>query len=135
MSSSNVQAKVSALMWLAGGKSARVAAEAAGVAAGTVAAWRRDPVFAAELEAVRAVYERKPLDGLALMSRLEEAEKRLAPASLSGGGVRRVRVRVPAGASPEVVRERARRAVERAVARDEKARSAAAEAELRGEPL
>ncbi|WP_405525236.1 hypothetical protein OG426_19465 [Streptomyces canus] len=135
MSASSVRAKVSALMWLAGGKSARVAAEAAGVAAGTVAAWRRDPVFAAELEAVAALYGKKPLDAAALMSRLVEAEKRLAPAASSGGGVRRVRVRVPAGASPEVVRERARRAVGRAITRDVKARSAAVEAELRGEPL
>lgn len=94
--------KVSALLWLAGGKSNRVAAEAAGVSPSTVATWKRDPVFAAELDAVRAVYEQNPQDGRALVERLEQAEQRLTrkgPVAIGAGGTR-VRVSIPPGASP-----------------------------------
>jgi hypothetical protein len=71
------------MLWLAAGRSLRVAAEAAEVSASTVAGWRRDPLFAAELEAVRAVYASRPLDGPRFLDRLEEAEGRLAAAELS----------------------------------------------------
>src|SRR4051812_11512254 len=118
MSSTPIGRKVDALLWLAGGKSNRVAAEAAGVSASTITAWRRDPKFAAELAGLKPVYEGEAVDGGAFMDRLDEAGKRLAPPPSSGGRVRRVRVRVPAGTPPEEVRERAARAVKRAVVRD-----------------
>ncbi|MEU5892521.1 helix-turn-helix domain-containing protein [Streptomyces sp. NPDC047461] len=121
MATTNVQAKVSALMWLAAGKSQRAAAEAAGVSPGTVSAWCRQPAFAEELAALRTLYGQKPFDGAALMDRLAEAEKRLAPARSAKERVRKVRVRVPAGAPAEEVRAQARRAVARAVTRDVKA--------------
>ncbi|MFJ4201556.1 helix-turn-helix domain-containing protein [Streptomyces sviceus] len=121
MSSNPIGRKVDALLWLAGGKSNRVAAEAAGVSPSTVAAWKRDPQFAAELADLKQMYETKPLDGQAFMDRLDEAQKRLTPPTSPSVGVRQVRVRVPAGASPEEVRAQARRAVARAIARDMKA--------------
>ncbi|WP_179165883.1 hypothetical protein [Streptomyces sp. Amel2xC10] len=94
MSTTAVGRKVDALLWLAGGKSNRVAAEAAGVAPSTVAGWKRDPVFAAELAAVKALYEERPQDGRALVARLEEAERRLAVRAAGP-----VRVVVPGGVS------------------------------------
>lgn len=121
MSSTPIGRKADALLWLAGGKSNRVAAEAAGVSASTITAWRRDSKFAAELAELKQMYEAKPFDAGAFMDRLDEAGKRLAPPPSSGGGVRRVRVRVPAGASKEEVRARAAHAVQRAVAREVKA--------------
>jgi len=115
MSSAPIGRKVDALLWLAGGKSNRVAAEAAGVAPSTVAAWKRDPKFAAELDDLKQMYEQKPLDGRAFMERLDEAARRLAsrgPVTVEGGAAR-VQVSIPAGASPE----RARRLIARGVAR------------------
>ncbi|WP_435613799.1 helix-turn-helix domain-containing protein [Streptomyces sp. 1222.5] len=52
---------MSAVLWLAAGKSQRAAAEAAGVSPGTVAQWRRD--------------------GRELLAQLDEVEKRLTPAA------------------------------------------------------
>lgn len=86
--------KAAAVMWLAAGKSQRAAAEAAGVASATVSQWRRDPVFAAEVERARAVWEQEPRDGRALMARLAEIEERLTPALAARAGGRRVRVQV-----------------------------------------
>ncbi|MEU0069543.1 hypothetical protein ABZ027_08360 [Streptomyces sp. NPDC006332] len=118
MTTKNVQARVTALLWLAAGKSQRVAAEAAGVSAATVSTWCKQPVFAEELAALTALYGRKPLDGAALMDRLTEAEKRFAPASSASGGTRQVRVRVPAGTPESEVRRRVGRAVVRSLARE-----------------
>lgn len=113
----NARAKVSAVLWLAGGKSQAAAAEAAGVSPSTISTWRKDPVFAAEVEATRLVYEHKPQDGAALMARLDEAEKRLTPATPSASGPRTVQVRVRPGESKARVRERVARAIGRDVAR------------------
>ncbi|MCX4699528.1 hypothetical protein [Streptomyces sp. NBC_01373] len=98
MSTTPAKRKADALLWLAGGKSNRVAAEAAGVAVSTVAAWKRDRVFAAELVAVRAVYEQVPRDAGVVLARLEEAERRLDPSGRVAGDP--VVVSIPSGASP-----------------------------------
>ena len=125
MSGTPVRRRVDALAQLAGGASNRAAAEAAGVAAGTVSSWRRDPVFAEELAGVRAVVERRPVDVDAIMARLAEAEERLAPAGprVNGDGSVSVSVAVPAGVSPRVRERLVARAVARGVARALRERS------------
>lgn len=105
--------KVDALLWLAGGKSNRVAAEAAGVSPSTVAAWKRDPVFAAELAAVTALYNEDPQDGRALVARLDEAQRRLSPPEVTAGGGFRVQVSIPPGASARKVEQLTARAIAR----------------------
>ncbi|MEU0428517.1 helix-turn-helix domain-containing protein [Streptomyces canus] len=77
MSTTPVGARVDALLYLAGGRSTREAAEVAGVSVSTVAAWRRSPVFVEELAEVRALWEAEPLDAEALLVRLEAAGRRL----------------------------------------------------------
>ncbi|MFD8739399.1 helix-turn-helix domain-containing protein [Streptomyces sp. NPDC059618] len=101
MTATHPRHKASAALWLAAGKSRRAAAEAAGVSAGTVSQWLRDPAFVAEVERTRPVYERKPQDGAALMAHLAEVEQRLTPTPpvRGEGGAIRVRLSVPAGAS------------------------------------
>ncbi|NUV60658.1 hypothetical protein [Streptomyces sp. CAI-85] len=101
MTTTPANRKVDALLWLAGGKSNREAAEAAGVTAGTVAAWKRQPTFAAELAAVKALYQERPQDGRAIVERLQAAKERLSPPApkVVAGGTFRVRVSVPAGTS------------------------------------
>lgn len=123
MSAPTTSSKVSALLWLAGGKSNRVAAEAAGVSPTTVATWRRDPLFASELAEVTALYEEKPCDGDALVRRLDLAEQRLASASRA----RTVTVRVRPGTPPTQVAERVTRVVARAAVRHATARLKEAE--------
>ncbi|MFE5218406.1 MULTISPECIES: helix-turn-helix domain-containing protein [unclassified Streptomyces] len=81
MTATPARDKVSAVLWLAAGKSQRAAAEAAGVSPGTVAQWRRDPVFAAEVERIRGAWEEQPRDGRELLAQLDEVEKRLTPAA------------------------------------------------------
>jgi hypothetical protein len=117
MTSASRPDKTTALLWLAAGKTNRVAAEAAGASPSTVSEWRKNPAFAEELAALTELYGRKPLDGTALLARLEEARDRLAPPA-STGGVRKVRVRVPAGTSQAEVRRRVARAAVRSLARE-----------------
>ncbi|MFF9153834.1 helix-turn-helix domain-containing protein [Streptomyces sp. NPDC014846] len=81
MTATPARDKVSAVLWLAAGKSQRAAAEAAGVSPGTVAQWRRDPVFAAEVERIRRAWEEQPQDGRELLAQLDEVEARLTPAA------------------------------------------------------
>ncbi|MCX5170558.1 hypothetical protein OG616_21435 [Streptomyces antibioticus] len=115
MTATPANRKVDALLWLAGGKSNREAAEAAGVTAGTVAAWKRQPTFAAELAAVKALYEERPQDGRAIVDRLQEAKERLSPLTpkVVAGGTFRVRVNIPAGASARQREQLAARAIAR----------------------
>ncbi|TXJ80677.1 hypothetical protein E2C11_11050 [Streptomyces lavendulae] len=115
MSATPVNRKVSALLYLAGGKSNRAAAEAAEVSPGTVAAWKRDPVFAAELAAVKAVHEQSPRDARALLARLDRAEQRLSAGGpvVAGGGGFRVAVSIPPGASPRKAEQLTARAIAR----------------------
>ncbi|MEU3546281.1 helix-turn-helix domain-containing protein [Streptomyces longwoodensis] len=111
--------KVAAVLHLAAGRSQAAAAGVAGVSASTVAQWRKDPVFVAEVEATRVVWERRPHDADALLARLKEAEAALTPGgggTVVGGGPARVEVRVPAGASPREVERRTARAIGRGVA-------------------
>ncbi|WP_020117568.1 hypothetical protein [Streptomyces canus] len=107
--------KVSALLHLAGGQSNRVAAQAAEVSPSTVAGWKRNPVFASELAAVKALYEANPRDAQALLARLDEAEAKLRPNGpvVAEGGTVRVQVSIPAGLSPA----KAERATAWAIAR------------------
>lgn len=111
MTTSHARSKVSALLWLAGGKSNRVAAEAAGVAPSTIAAWKKDPVFAAELAAVTEAYQARPQDAQLLLDRLDQAEQRFRPDARDG--TVHVRVTVPAGATTQ----QRRKAVARGLAR------------------
>ncbi|MFH9938548.1 hypothetical protein ACH4OT_04395 [Streptomyces murinus] len=115
MSSTPASRKVSALLYLASGKSNRAAAEAAEVSPGTVAAWKRDPVFAAELAAVKAVHEQEPRDARALLARLDQAEQRLAPGGpvVAEDGSFRVAVSIPPGASARKAEQLTARAVAR----------------------
>lgn len=115
MSTTPADRKVDALLWLAGGKSNREAAEAAGVTAGTVAAWKRQPAFAAELAAVKALYEERPQDGRAIVDRLQEAKERLAAAAgeVSADGGFRVQVSIPPGSSARRVEQLTARAIAR----------------------
>lgn len=115
MAATHPRDKASAVLWLAAGKSQKAAAEAAGVSAGTVATWLKNPAFVAEVETTRAVYSQKPQDGRALVDHLGEVAERLAPQApqrLVDGSIR-VPVAVPAGASPR----QQERAVARAIAR------------------
>jgi hypothetical protein len=112
MSTTPASRKVSALLYLAASKSNRVAAEAAEVSPGTVATWRKDPVFVAEVDAVRAVYEQRPQDAQLLLDRLDEAERRLArgPVVVEGGRFR-VTASIPAGVSARKVEQITARAI------------------------
>lgn len=113
MSATPIGDKVTALLWLAGGKSNRAAAEAAGVSPSTVAAWKRNPAFAAEVDAVRAVYEQRPQDAQLLLARLDEAERRLTrggPVVVEGGRFR-VTASIPAGVSARKVEQITARAI------------------------
>lgn len=107
--------KAMAVLQLAAGQSVSAAAVAAGVCAGTVARWRRDPVFAAEVVRMRVVWERESRDGEALLEHLEGVERVLAPvgARVGADGRFRVTVSIPAGASVRQVE----RATARAIAR------------------
>ncbi|MGW7722190.1 hypothetical protein ACWGJ6_02380 [Streptomyces canus] len=115
MSATPANRRVSALLHLAGGKSNRAAAEAAEVSPSTVADWKRDPVFASELAAVKALYEADPRDTEAVLARLSEAEKRLRPKGsvVTEGGAVQVQVCIPVGTSPA----KAERLTARAIAR------------------
>ncbi|MFG2948161.1 hypothetical protein [Streptomyces adustus] len=117
MTATNSRAQVHALLWLAGGKSNREAAEQAGVSQATVSAWRKKPVFAEELAVLTELWQQHPQDYRAFMARLDEAEQRLAPvrsgsSAVEAGGVR-VRVSIPAGAAPG----KAERLIARGIAR------------------
>ncbi|MEU2300547.1 hypothetical protein ABZ584_24445 [Streptomyces antibioticus] len=115
MTATPANRKVDALLWLAGGKSNREAAEAAGVSPTTVAAWKRQPTFAAELAAVRALYEERPQDGRAIVGRLQEAKERLSPHApkVVAGGTFRVRVNIPPGSSARQREQLTARAIAR----------------------
>ncbi|WNZ11484.1 helix-turn-helix domain-containing protein [Streptomyces sp. 11x1] len=115
MTATNPRDKASAVLWLAAGKSQRAAAEAAGVAPGTVGRWRRDPVFAAEVERMRAVWVEKSNDGLALLDHMDEVERRLRPGSpvRVEGGRWHVTVSIPSGASARRVERLTARAIAR----------------------
>lgn len=116
--------KASAVLWLAAGKSQKAAAEAAGVSPGTVREWRRDPVFVAEVERLRPVWEQQP-DGRALLAQLEEVERRLTPAPpVAVEGDRfRVTVSIPPGASARKVEQLTARAIARGMRAVREARS------------
>jgi transcriptional regulator with XRE-family HTH domain len=113
MSATHPRKKATAVLWLAAGKSMTAAAEAAGVSAGTVSRWRKDRVFAAEVEATRAVYGQKPQDGAALLEHLEQVERRLSPPApeVTEGGGFRVQVAIPPGSSPRRVEQLTARAI------------------------
>jgi hypothetical protein len=114
MTATPVRRKVDALLKLAGGASNRAAADAAGVSPGTIARWRTDRVFAAELVELRAVVARRPLDADAVMARLGQAERRLTPGPVvSEGGGFRVQVSIPPGSSPRRVEQLTARAIAR----------------------
>ncbi|MFD4790539.1 hypothetical protein ACFWN1_26500 [Streptomyces sp. NPDC058459] len=115
MSTTPTTRKVAALLALAYGKPIRYAAGMAEVAPSTVSVWKKEPAFAAELAAVRQVYERDPRNWEALVARLDEAEQRLRPPGMhvDRGGTIRVRALIPAGSSPAQVRRLAGRAVAR----------------------
>lgn len=116
MSATPVRRKVDVLLSLAGGSSNRAAANAAGVSPGTVARWRKDRVFAAELVELRAVVGRRPLDADAVMSHLDEVERRLTPGPvLTGDGGWRVEVSIPAGSTPRQVERLEVRTIARAL--------------------
>lgn len=95
--------KVDALLALASGKSQRRAAIAAGVSPGTVSRWMKTIDFEQELADLKAVVERRPIDGGAIMRQLDEAEERLGPPRprVDAAGRRHVLVAVPASASPK----------------------------------
>jgi hypothetical protein len=118
MTASSVRQKVDALLLLAGGSSNRAAADAAGVAPGTISAWRKNPVFAAELATVKAVVERRPIDADAVMAALVEAAARLAPPGpqVAADGSFRVTVTIPADASPRTRQQIMARALARGIA-------------------
>ena len=107
--------KAMAVLQLAAGRSQSAAAVAAGVSAGTVARWRRVPVFAAEVVRTRVVWERGSRDAGALLEHLEGVERALASASAVRveGGRFHVTVSVPPGVSARQVE----RATARAIAR------------------
>lgn len=112
-----VRRKVDALLALAGGSSNRAAAEQAGVSPSTVAGWKRDDGFVRELDALKAVMERRPIDGLAVMEALDAAEARFAPPAPSTiAGRIHVEVRVPAYASPRKRQQIMARALARGMA-------------------
>ena len=112
-----VRRKVDALLSLAGGSSNRAASEQAGVSPSTVAGWKRDSGFVRELDALKAVMERRPIDGVAVMDALDAAEARLAPpAPRAVAGRTRVEVRVPADASPRKRQQIVARALARGMA-------------------
>lgn len=117
MTASSVRQKVDALLLLAGGSSNRAAADAAGVAPGTISAWRKNSVFAAELATVKAVVEQRPIDADAVMAALDAAEDRLSPPGprLVAGRIQ-VEVRVPAYASPRTRQQIVARALARGMA-------------------
>ncbi|MFF2384063.1 hypothetical protein [Streptomyces sp. NPDC058108] len=120
MTINTAAAKKTALLWLAAGRTTSVAAEAAGVRPSTVSSWRRNPVFAEELAAVKAVYEQRPQDADALMRRLEEAEQRFArkPGGITvEGSSARVHISVPAGATPRERERLVARGMARGIAR------------------
>ncbi|WP_432020067.1 helix-turn-helix domain-containing protein [Streptomyces sp. 1222.5] len=115
MTTTRPRDKASAVLWLAAGQSQRAAADAAGVSAGTVARWRRDPVFAAEVERIRRIWERDSRDWPGLLAELDEVERRLTPASAAAveGDRWRVTVTVPPGASARKVEQLTARAIAR----------------------
>ncbi|MER6557234.1 helix-turn-helix domain-containing protein [Streptomyces sp. NPDC001027] len=107
--------RASAVLWLAAGQTKRAAAEAAGVSPNTITEWLRNPVFAGEVEATRALYSERPQDARALLKHLDGVAARLAPKcapTVDAGGVP-VRVSMPPGTSPR----KRERLIGRAIAR------------------
>ncbi|MEU6373939.1 helix-turn-helix domain-containing protein [Streptomyces sp. NPDC046909] len=125
MSTTHPRDKASAVLWLAAGRSQRAAAEAAGVSPGTVAQWRRDPVFAAEVERIRRIWEQDSKDWPGLLAELDEVERRLTPtpAVAVEGDRWRVTVTVPPGASARKVEQLTARAIARGLRAARGARS------------
>uniref|UniRef100_A0AAU1I1H0 Helix-turn-helix domain-containing protein n=1 Tax=Streptomyces sp. NBC_00180 TaxID=2903632 RepID=A0AAU1I1H0_9ACTN len=107
MTATRPRDKATAVLWLAAGRSQRAAAEAAGVSAGTVREWRKNTVFAGEVERIRLVWERQSRDWPALLAELEEVERRLSPAGarVDESGRFHVTVSIPSGASARTVEQ------------------------------
>lgn len=102
-------------MSLARGLSRKEVAEEAGVQPGTVAAWLRDPAYAAEVAKLKAVIDVKPLDHARVYEALQAAHDRIR-----GPVPRVVTVSIPAGATPKQARRLLARGIARAVAEGER---------------
>ncbi|WP_078622769.1 helix-turn-helix domain-containing protein [Streptomyces prunicolor] len=85
--------RVDAILPLVAGQSQRAVAESVGVHPSTIRAWLKDPVFVRELDLVRELAARKPLDAEAILVAMDEVQARLC-----GSGP--VTVVIPPGASP-----------------------------------
>jgi len=111
MSRIDLRVKADAVMGLARGLSRREVAEAAGVSPRTVGAWLRNPAYAAEVEALRAVIEVKPLDPEKVLAALQACHDRIR-----GRVPGVVTVSIPAGTSPRKARQLVARGIARVLA-------------------
>jgi hypothetical protein len=110
MSTTDLSRKADAVMSLARGLSRKEVAEQAGVAPSTVSAWLRNPAYAAEVAALKAVIEVKPLAPAKVLEALQACHDRIR-----GPVPGTVTVSIPAGASARKRRQLLARGIARAL--------------------